>query len=314
MTDPKYMRPGLDFAHGKAIEELGELQAALGKSLRWGWISSNPELPIGERITNAAWVRDEMRDVRDALDNLERELDIDRIALADANWKDAEEFCKGAFGLFVSDVTQYVAIVAELMQHATNRALAQSPPATEGTRAEYGERVREAEEMPEHHYSPSMIYMGDCTVCGHVQDSVLHIGTDKYKAAHSATAPQGQDYDPTDSMLWHNPAPVPAGVREALERITKLDPETWIGDAQRIAREALASLPASARMEITEDLVMAAIRESKLVDILTLPKWKDNRFDIDRPTYRAMAFAKAITSALSSHHRPSTENKGDRQP
>lgn len=75
MTDPRYMRPGLDFARGKMIEELGELQAALGKSLRWGWTSTNPELPIGERVTNVAWVRAEMQDVRDALKNLERELD-----------------------------------------------------------------------------------------------------------------------------------------------------------------------------------------------------------------------------------------------
>ncbi len=75
MTDPKYMRPGLDFARGKAVEELGELQAALGKSLRWGWTSVNPELPSDKQVTNAAWVRDEIRDVRDALDNLERELD-----------------------------------------------------------------------------------------------------------------------------------------------------------------------------------------------------------------------------------------------
>ena len=75
MTDPRYMRPGLDFARGKMIEELGELQAALGKSLRWGWTSVNPELPRNEQETNVAWVRDEMRDVRDALDNLERELD-----------------------------------------------------------------------------------------------------------------------------------------------------------------------------------------------------------------------------------------------
>lgn len=75
MTDPKYMRPGLDFARGKAIEELGELQAALGKSLRWGWESCNPELPITERISNVAWIRAEMQDVRDALDNLAREID-----------------------------------------------------------------------------------------------------------------------------------------------------------------------------------------------------------------------------------------------
>ena len=75
MTDPKYMLPGLDFARGKAIEELGELQAALGKSLRWGWLSANPELPMRERVTNVRWVRAEMKDVREALDNLERELD-----------------------------------------------------------------------------------------------------------------------------------------------------------------------------------------------------------------------------------------------
>lgn len=75
MTQAKYMRPGLDFARGKAIEELGELQAALGKSLRWGWQSVNPELPREQQETNAAWVRREIADVRGALDNLEREMD-----------------------------------------------------------------------------------------------------------------------------------------------------------------------------------------------------------------------------------------------
>lgn len=75
MTNQKYMRPGLDFARGKAIEEAGELLAAIGKSLRWGWNSANPELPIGDRETNAAWVRREMDDVRGALDNLEMEMD-----------------------------------------------------------------------------------------------------------------------------------------------------------------------------------------------------------------------------------------------
>lgn len=75
MTDPRYMRPGLDFARGKVIEELGELQAALGKSLRWGWRSVNPELPRSQQVTNLVWVRAEMQDVRDALDNLEREIE-----------------------------------------------------------------------------------------------------------------------------------------------------------------------------------------------------------------------------------------------
>lgn len=77
MTDPKYMRPGLDFARGKAVEEMGELQAALGKSLRWGWESANPELPMHKRETNIVWVRREIDDVRGALDNLEKELDAE---------------------------------------------------------------------------------------------------------------------------------------------------------------------------------------------------------------------------------------------
>lgn len=74
MTDQRYMRPGLPFAVGKTIEELGELQAALGKTLRWGWQSYNPEIPPERRISNLDWVRAEMEDVRGALDNLEREL------------------------------------------------------------------------------------------------------------------------------------------------------------------------------------------------------------------------------------------------
>ena len=75
MTNPHYMRPGVGFAVGKTIEELGELQAALGKTLRWGWLSVNPELPQGERETNLDWVRREIADVRGALDNLEKTLD-----------------------------------------------------------------------------------------------------------------------------------------------------------------------------------------------------------------------------------------------
>lgn len=75
MTQAKYMRPGLPFAVGKTIEELGELLAALGKAQRWGWQSSNPELSVEQRETNEAWVRREIADVRGALDNLVREMD-----------------------------------------------------------------------------------------------------------------------------------------------------------------------------------------------------------------------------------------------
>jgi hypothetical protein len=74
MTTKKYMRPGLDFAIGKAIEEMGELSAAIGKSIRFGWSSTNPELPEEKQETNADWVRREIVDVRGAIKNLENEM------------------------------------------------------------------------------------------------------------------------------------------------------------------------------------------------------------------------------------------------
>lgn len=76
MTDQKYMREGVTFAVGKTVEELGELQAALGKTIRFGWNNFNPEVPFEQRETNRAWVLREMADVRGALDNLQKELSL----------------------------------------------------------------------------------------------------------------------------------------------------------------------------------------------------------------------------------------------
>jgi hypothetical protein len=74
MTNPKYMRPGVEFAVGKLIEEMGELNAALGKTIRWGWQSVNPELPPEKQETNEVWVKRELQDVRDAIANLEQQM------------------------------------------------------------------------------------------------------------------------------------------------------------------------------------------------------------------------------------------------
>lgn len=41
--------------------------------------------------------------------------------LAAENRRDAEEFCQVAFGPLVTDVSQYVEMVVELMRHATER-------------------------------------------------------------------------------------------------------------------------------------------------------------------------------------------------
>ncbi len=69
MSNPKYLRGGYSFAVGRLVEELGELQAALGKTLRWGPESYNPELPEGDREANEDWVRREIEDVRSAIEN-----------------------------------------------------------------------------------------------------------------------------------------------------------------------------------------------------------------------------------------------------
>lgn len=73
MADPKYLREGYHFAIGRLVEELGELQAALGKLLRWGPESYNPELPESERETNCAWVEREILDVKNAIANYQME-------------------------------------------------------------------------------------------------------------------------------------------------------------------------------------------------------------------------------------------------
>ena len=45
------------------------------------------------------------------------------LELADANQKDAKEFCEGAFGPFGVDTAPYMKIIAELLQQTTDRAL-----------------------------------------------------------------------------------------------------------------------------------------------------------------------------------------------
>lgn len=71
----EFIRPGLDHALGRAIEEAGEVLAALGKTVRFGWGGSNPLIPEEERETNEAWVRREVADLQHALGALLIELD-----------------------------------------------------------------------------------------------------------------------------------------------------------------------------------------------------------------------------------------------
>ena len=52
---------------GYLIEECGELQAALGKTIRWGLDSVNPELPLHEQELNREWILREIEDVKRAI-------------------------------------------------------------------------------------------------------------------------------------------------------------------------------------------------------------------------------------------------------
>lgn len=59
---------------GYLVEECGEVQAALGKTIRWGLRSYNPELPEEQRESNAQWILRELKDLRRAINFVEEEL------------------------------------------------------------------------------------------------------------------------------------------------------------------------------------------------------------------------------------------------
>ena len=79
MADPKYIRYDFDGCLGHFIEECGEALAAAGKTLRWGWSSVNPEIPEQDRESNAVWLQREMKDLREAMDRLQKCFDEDRL-------------------------------------------------------------------------------------------------------------------------------------------------------------------------------------------------------------------------------------------
>ena len=75
MSDPRFLQDGLDKKLAHAIEECGEFISAAAKAQRWGLQSVNPLLPPYQQETNQHWIEREMKDVRDALDRLEKALE-----------------------------------------------------------------------------------------------------------------------------------------------------------------------------------------------------------------------------------------------
>jgi hypothetical protein len=64
---PEYMPLVREQFYGYLIEECGEVLAAAGKTLRWGELSCNPEIPPECRIANADWLRAEIIDLENAI-------------------------------------------------------------------------------------------------------------------------------------------------------------------------------------------------------------------------------------------------------
>jgi NTP pyrophosphatase (non-canonical NTP hydrolase) len=55
---------------GYVVEECGEVLQAIGKTIRWGLESVNPELPPEQQESNAAWILRELDDLSGAIDRL----------------------------------------------------------------------------------------------------------------------------------------------------------------------------------------------------------------------------------------------------
>ena len=67
MTDARFLPQDSTGRLFKLIEEMGEVQAALGKAGRHGMESVNRFLPIDQQETNAEWILRELDDLEAAI-------------------------------------------------------------------------------------------------------------------------------------------------------------------------------------------------------------------------------------------------------
>lgn len=70
----EYEPKTLDQKLSHLVEECGEVMAAVGKTIRWGLDSFNPELRPEDRETNRDWVLRELADLKGAIERVERAL------------------------------------------------------------------------------------------------------------------------------------------------------------------------------------------------------------------------------------------------
>ncbi len=71
---PQYEPQTLEQKLGYLVEECGEVMAAVGKTIRWGLESFNPELPPAQQETNRDWILREIQDLKGAIERVEKRL------------------------------------------------------------------------------------------------------------------------------------------------------------------------------------------------------------------------------------------------
>lgn len=64
---PQYMPVTPTEKLGYLVEECGEVLAATGKTIRWGFRGYNPEIPIKQREFNKDWLLREIKDLKTAI-------------------------------------------------------------------------------------------------------------------------------------------------------------------------------------------------------------------------------------------------------
>lgn len=74
MAQEKYRPKSTAAKLGWLVEECGEVQAAIGKTLRHGLDNYNPDVPPKERETNREWILREIGDLKKAIALVEEDL------------------------------------------------------------------------------------------------------------------------------------------------------------------------------------------------------------------------------------------------
>ena len=91
------------------VEECGEVMAAVGKSLRWGLNSVNPELPVSEQETNRDWILRELADLELAISNVKEMLSINSYAASKDLFTTLQDKLKpGTFSVGACDSTIFI--------------------------------------------------------------------------------------------------------------------------------------------------------------------------------------------------------------